>query len=131
MCLVIAESAIDALSYAALFPDDHARYFSTGGSLSPAQTVIIARAMAKMPGSAVIVLATDNDPVGHTLATTLQSLAPSNAEIRRPLPTICKDWNDQLKAQATTPHQKPKEAQEEGGKGRGATLSSPPSLKRA
>lgn len=25
--LVIAESALDALSYAALFPDDHARYF--------------------------------------------------------------------------------------------------------
>ena len=102
MRLVIAESAIDALSYAALFPDDHARYFSTGGSLSPAQTVIIARAMAKMPTLAVIVLATDNDPAGHALAATLQSLAPSNAEIRRPLPEVGKDWNDQLQARART-----------------------------
>ena len=100
--LVITESALDALSHAALFPDDHARYFSTGGSLSAAQTALIARAMAKMLSPAVIVLATDNDPAGHALAVTLQSLAPPNAEIQRPLPTIGKDWNDQLKAQLLT-----------------------------
>jgi hypothetical protein len=100
--LVIAESALDALSYAALFPDANARYFSTGGSLSPAQTALIARAMAKMLSPAVIVLATDRDPAGHALAATLQSLAPSSAEIRRPLPEVGKDWNDQLKAQGLT-----------------------------
>ena len=97
--LVIAESALDALSYAALFPDANARYFSTGGSLNPDQPALIARAMAKILSPAVIVLATDNDPAGHALAATLQSLAPSSAEIQRPLPTIGKDWNDQLKAQ--------------------------------
>jgi hypothetical protein len=115
-CLVIAESALDALSYAALFPDDHARYFSTGGGVSPAQTALIARAMAKMLSPAVIVLATDNDPAGHALAATLQSLAPSSAEIRRPLPEVGKDWNDQLQAQAPTlgagPRQKTETAPE-------------------
>lgn len=100
---VIAESAVDALSYAALFPDNNARYFSTGGSLNPTQTVIIARAMAKMLSPAVIVLATDNDPAGHALAATIQGLAPSTAEICHPLPTVGKDWNDQLKAQASQP----------------------------
>ena len=108
--LVIAESAIDALSYAALFPDPNARYFSTGGSLSTAQTALIARAFEKMPGPAVIVLATDNDPAGHALAATLQSLAPSNAEIQRHLPTIGKDWNDQLKTQLLTQTPDPKGA---------------------
>lgn len=79
---MIAESALDALSYAALFPDNNARYFSTGGSLNPTQTVIIACV-----------------PAGYALAATIQGLAPSTAEIRHPLPTIGKDWNDQLKAQ--------------------------------
>lgn len=133
--LVIAESAIDALSYAALFPDDNTRYFSTGGSLSPAQTALIARAMAKMLSPAVIVLATDNDPAGHALAATLQSLAPSSAEIQRPLPTTGKDWNDQLKAQALTHTTTgtprtlaPRTAQEaprEGETAKGATLLAP------
>ena len=33
-CLVVAESAIDALSYAALFPDSRTRYRSIGGQLN-------------------------------------------------------------------------------------------------
>src|ERR1039458_5062314 len=35
--LVFCESAIDALSYAALLPDDHARYASIGGKPNPVQ----------------------------------------------------------------------------------------------
>jgi hypothetical protein len=140
--LVIAESALDALSYAALFPDANARYFSTGGSLSPAQTALISRAMAKMLSPATVILATDNDHAGHDIAAYIQSLAPSSAEIQRPLPTIGKDWNDQLKAQLkATPDPKgatavtdtpraiaPRTAQEaprEGGTARGATLLAP------
>ena len=98
MRLVMTESAIDALSYAALFPDDHARYFSTGGSLNPDQPALIRRALEKMPGPAALILATDNDEAGHALAAAIQSLAPIGAEIRRPLPTTGKDWNDQLRA---------------------------------
>jgi ABC-type transporter Mla subunit MlaD len=46
-------------------------------------------------------LATDNDEAGHALAAAIQSLAPTGAEIRQSLPTIGKDWNDQLRAQNT------------------------------
>lgn len=99
--LVIAESALDALSYAALFPDDHARYFSTGGSLNPDQPALISAALAKMPAPAALILATDNDEAGRALAETIQSLAPPALETRRPLPTTGKDWNDQLRAQST------------------------------
>lgn len=103
--LVIAESAIDALSYAALHPDDKARYFSTGGSLNPKQPALIAAALEKMPRPAVVILATDNDPAGHELAATIQSLAPPGPglEFKRPLPEIGKDWNDQLQAQRPGP----------------------------
>lgn len=98
--LVIAESALDALSYAALFPDDHARYFSTGGSLNPAQPALISAALAKMPTPAALILATDNDEAGRALAETIQSLALPTLETSRPLPTTGKDWNDQLRAQS-------------------------------
>ena len=102
--LIIAESALDALSYATLHPDDKARYFSTGGSLNPQQPALLSTVMEKMPRPAVVILATDNDPAGHELAATLQSLAPPapGLEFRRPLPEIGKDWNDQLKATGQT-----------------------------
>lgn len=98
--LVIAESAIDALSYAALYPDAQARYFSTGGSLNPQQPAFIASALEKMPRLAVVILATDHDAAGEALAVTIQNLAPpvEGLEFRRPLPDIGKDWNDALKA---------------------------------
>ena len=97
--LVIAESALDALSYAALFPDEQTRYFSTGGSLNPDQPALIRAALAKMPAPAALILATDNDEAGNALADAIQSLAPPAMDIRRPLPMTGKDWNDQLRAQ--------------------------------
>jgi hypothetical protein len=39
--LVIAESAIDALSYVALHPDENTRYASFGGTMNPSQPAII------------------------------------------------------------------------------------------
>ena len=101
--LVIAESAVDALSYAALHPNDQARYFSIGGELNPRQPALIAAALEKMPRPAVVILATDNDEAGHKLADTIQSLAPPipGLEFKRPLPKIGKDWNDELKARRT------------------------------
>ena len=47
--MVFCESAIDALSYAVLFPDDRTRYASIGGKPSPAQTELIRTAVARMP----------------------------------------------------------------------------------
>jgi hypothetical protein len=45
---VVTESAIDALSHAVLFPDDHARYASIGGKPNPQQPELIRAAVARM-----------------------------------------------------------------------------------
>ena len=106
--LVLAESGIDALSYAALHPDDHARYASTGGSLNPDQPVLIGRAIEKMGQGARIIIATDNDEGGRALADQLDAIA---AETRRRdlkvLRDLAKgegrDWNDCLLAGSPLP----------------------------
>jgi hypothetical protein len=74
--LVIAESAIDALSYAALHPDANARYASTGGSLNPAQPELIAGAIRKLPAGAEVVIATDADQAGRDLARRIEEIEP-------------------------------------------------------
>jgi hypothetical protein len=45
---VIAESGIDVLSYAALHPDEAARYVSTDGAMNPNQPALITAASARM-----------------------------------------------------------------------------------
>lgn len=95
--LVFGESAIDALSYHVLFPDDFTRYMSTGGAMNPQQPVLIRAAMERMPKGSVVVLAFDNDEGGEKLAEEVQALVPSGLEVIRPLPTSGKDWNETLK----------------------------------
>jgi hypothetical protein len=46
--LVIAESGIDALSYAALHPQENGRYASTAGALNPNQPALIAATIERM-----------------------------------------------------------------------------------
>ncbi len=97
--IVIAESAIDALSYAALFPDpeDHTRYFSTGGSLNPAQPELIAAALAKIQPRAALMLETnraikdalDLNPENHA-----DQIAAAVARSRQPLLILATD-NDE------------------------------------
>jgi len=106
--LVLAESAIDALSHAALFPDDRTRYASIGGKLNSKQPGLIRATVAKMPARSVIVAAFDADPAGrdlvHMVKTILESFA---AEAGRNdltfwghLPdTDGQDWNDVLQHQ--------------------------------
>src|SRR6266581_1716671 len=55
--LILAESAIDALSYAALFPDaeDQTRYASLGGKPSSRQASLLQATIAKLPAGAEIV----------------------------------------------------------------------------
>ncbi|MCF6283600.1 MAG: DUF3991 and toprim domain-containing protein [Candidatus Hydrogenedentes bacterium] len=101
--LVIAETAIDALSYAALKPMENARYASTGGQLNPDQKVLLARAMAKMPENSEIILAFDNDKGGHDLTERLKAiLSPIEAPGLRlsvDMPSgKGQDWNDTLRA---------------------------------
>jgi hypothetical protein len=66
--LILAEGAIDALSYAALFPDAHSRYVSIGGKTNSEQPVLIRRCIEKMPSGGTIVAAMDNDDDGWKLA---------------------------------------------------------------
>lgn len=101
--LVIAETAIDALSYAALHPGEGIRYVSTGGELNPVQPGLLQSAFSKLPSGGRVILALDNDGGGDHLAEKIKALFrdSSHAEcdllIDRP-PTRGQDWNDALRA---------------------------------
>ena len=97
--LVVAETAIDALSYAALFGFERCRFVSTAGQLNPEQPELLKRAAAKMIGpNAEIVLAFDNDKAGHALAENLTPILGEFIPCRLHFPaTAGKDWNDTLR----------------------------------
>jgi len=67
--LVLTESAIDALSYATLFPDadDQTHYASLGGKPSSRQTALVQATIASLPAGAEIVAAFDADDAGRQL----------------------------------------------------------------
>ena len=98
--LVIAETAIDALSHFALKRPEKTRYVSTAGTLNPSQPELIRRAAERLPDGGSVILATDNDAGGDALADVLRELLDSVAgRIRvvedRP-PVRGEDWNDVL-----------------------------------
>jgi len=99
--LVFCESAIDAVSYAVLFPDDRTRYASIGGQLSPQQCELMRAAAAGMPVDAKIVAATDADSSGGKLADNIRNSVglTGRADLTVVLhqPEGFKDWNDQLR----------------------------------
>jgi hypothetical protein len=75
--LILAESAIDALSYAALFPDpdDRTRYASLGGQPSSRQMELLQATLARLPAGAEIVAAFDADNAGRLLVATIRLAA--------------------------------------------------------
>jgi hypothetical protein len=93
--LVLAESFIDMLSYAALFPHELTRYRSFGGGLSPKQPEVIREHILALPRGAEIVAATDGDEAGRRFAETIRSLADGYA-FREHRPSAG-DWNDALR----------------------------------
>lgn len=101
--LVVAETAIDALSYAALHQPPTARYVSTAGQISVYQRGLLESAFLKLPEDSEIILAMDNDPGGHSLAEQIQAVfaaidAPG-CVLRVHLPqNPGEDWNDALRA---------------------------------
>ncbi|MBV9980654.1 DUF3991 and TOPRIM domain-containing protein, partial [Bradyrhizobium sp.] len=100
--LVFAESAIDALSHAALFPNPHARYRSIGGAVNDRQPRLIRSAIADMVQGSEIICATDNDDAGWKLATMLRDCfeGTGRADLRFTLdlpPKVTEDWNQVLK----------------------------------
>lgn len=99
--LVICETAIDALSFAALFGTDRKRFVSTAGQLSPAQKRLLQSAATKMSPGSNIVLAMDNDPGGRELVDAITELLSEinldNVALHVRLPGHeGKDWNDIL-----------------------------------
>lgn len=99
--MVFCEAAIDALSYAVLFPDDHARYASIGGKPNPLQQELIRAAAARMKAGSEIVAAMDADKAGRELAETVRNAEElsGRADLRFRIhePEGFKDWNDALR----------------------------------
>jgi Toprim-like/Protein of unknown function (DUF3991) len=102
--LVFCESAIDALSHAALFPAPSSRYASIGGQVNPQQPELIRAAVARMPDASEIVAAMDADTDGRKLAeivrqaVSLSGRSDLHFEIEEP--AAVKDWNDALRGRS-------------------------------
>jgi hypothetical protein len=103
--LILSESAIDALSYAALYPDTCARYASMGGQTNPKQPDLIRAAALRLAEGSDIIAAMDNDAVGHDLSAMIAAAvdATGRKDVSFRVHTPDRDgmdWNDVLKAQA-------------------------------
>jgi len=100
--LILSESAIDALSFAVIFPDDRTRYASIGGKPSPQQPELIRAAAARMPADSEIVAAMDADADGAKLADVVRKAVALTGRLDLKFtvqePFGFKDWNDQLRA---------------------------------
>ncbi|AGA92388.1 hypothetical protein Thimo_3736 (plasmid) [Thioflavicoccus mobilis 8321] len=98
--LVLAESGIDALSYAALNPDENARYASFGGTMNPSQPALIRAAIERLAPGVAVQIATDNDEDGAGFAVIIGGLIAetgrSDLAVERAVPIDAKDWNDAL-----------------------------------
>jgi hypothetical protein len=98
--LVIGEAVIDALSYALLFPHDKTAYAATGGGMSTQQGELLKTMLATMANIETIILVTDNDEGGDSLADKLKKVIDESefaGEIKRHSPdTRGDDWNNVL-----------------------------------
>jgi hypothetical protein len=104
--LVIAETAIDALSYAALAGHHRSRFLSVAGELNTHQPALIVSAIQNLPAGGEVVLAMDNDPGGDRLTDLLagafHEADRNDLELRDERPPVRgTDWNDVLRT--TTP----------------------------
>jgi hypothetical protein len=99
--LVITESAIDALSVAALRPEREATYVSLAGTPSPGQLALLGRLVRWFDGLPDVIVATDADQAGERAAIALKEYLRAYLEISprierlRP-PDEPGDWNDAL-----------------------------------
>jgi hypothetical protein len=98
--LVVAESAIDALSYYQLHTPESEdyRYLSTAGAPSAAQFRLLDRLCAQLPAGWVVVAAVDRDAGGDWLAQHLEWITGRHQHLsfQRHSPEREKDWNDVL-----------------------------------
>ena len=100
--MVLAETAIDALSVAAIFGTAKKRFFSTAGQISPTQAACIRSAVSRMSPDAEIWLAFDNDKGGRKLVQQVTDALAEFTDNSRKIvmslpPKIGDDWNDVLR----------------------------------
>lgn len=98
--MVICETAIDMLSYAALHGVTGNRFFSTAGQISPSQAECLRSAATRMPIRSTVVLAFDHDDGGQKLAgQTRDALSSAGLNIEEHFPERPgADWNDVLRS---------------------------------
>ena len=100
--LVIAETAIDALSYAALMGVHNRRFVSTAGQLNQDQPALLLSAMRKLRPRGRIVMAFDRDEGGDNLTEQIEHLhdeaGREDLELVDDRPAASgADWNDVLR----------------------------------
>jgi hypothetical protein len=105
--LVLAESAIDALSHAALFPDgeDKTRYASLGGKPSSNQLTFLEAVVAELAAKSEVVAAFDADGAGRMLVEVARATVRAVAHRKERMDLIFRahlperegeDWNQVL-----------------------------------
>lgn len=107
--LVVAETAIDALSYAVLAGHSRARFVSIAGQMNPEQPALLRSAIGKLAAGGRVVLAFDNDEGGDSLAARVTELFTEAQRADLTLiddrPSIRDaDWNDVLVSQHPPGH---------------------------
>ena len=107
--LIVCETSIDMLSYAAINGIDGNRFLSTAGQISPMQAECLRTAVERMPSDAIVVLAFDNDDGGQTLAAKVrEALTSTGCEILENFPSQPgADWNDVLRQIVASPDRIP------------------------
>jgi hypothetical protein len=104
--LVVAESAIDCISYEVFFPGG--RYASLAGGLNPKQPELVLRACKAMPAGSEVVSITHADADGERYASVLEEMAAAaSLPFRIHRPEAVKDWNDALIATGVGLHSFP------------------------
>jgi hypothetical protein len=99
--IVFCESAIDALSHAALFPAERTRYASIGGKPNPEQPGLVMATIVRMPAGSEIVGAMDADEDGDKVNGVVRQAVEFSGRsdlcfvLEEP---SAKDWNDVLRA---------------------------------
>jgi hypothetical protein len=97
--LIVAETAIDALSHYQLHPREDAVYMSTGGHVGRHQLSLLASAADKLPNGGRVRLALDSDQGGDQIYEALKGpLGKPHIQLLRDSPTMAKDWNEALQA---------------------------------
>ena len=100
-CLVVGESAIDCISYQAIFPEAVHRYVSLAGGLNPEQPALILKACRAMPAGSEVISITHPDPDGERYSAVIAEMAAAaSVPFRVHRPEGVKDWNDALQARA-------------------------------